>query len=210
MISNSAEPGLSPASKERSRKIVCAMRALLIEKGYAATSLDDVIARVGGSRRAIYDAFDGKAGLFRAVLQEVVSEVSAPGAPPWDKTVQPRTWLIETGTEFTMGMLRPEVIAIFGEMIATRGLDHAEMEELWKAGPGRFRRRLADWLREQDSLGRLTVSDPEAVARVLPEMMCGAPRLELLMRRRDKMDREEVKAHVASAVDLVLNGLKPR
>ena len=48
---------------------------LFVEKGFAATRLDDVAARAGVSKGTLYLYFDSKEALFRAVIQEGVVPV---------------------------------------------------------------------------------------------------------------------------------------
>jgi AcrR family transcriptional regulator len=76
-----------------------ATRALLIdvarqsftERGYAATSIDDIIQQAGVARGALYHHFSGKEALFRAVYETVEGEVvtrvleaAAAETSPWD------------------------------------------------------------------------------------------------------------------------------
>ncbi|MBV8166473.1 MAG: TetR/AcrR family transcriptional regulator [Alphaproteobacteria bacterium] len=62
------------APAERPREILAAALALFVEKGFAATRLDDVAARAGLSKAAIYLYFADKTALFQGVVrQEVIS-----------------------------------------------------------------------------------------------------------------------------------------
>ena len=59
--------------------LVAAARELFGEHGYADTSIDEVVARAGLTKGAVYHHFDGKEGLFRAVFEQVHSEVTDTG-----------------------------------------------------------------------------------------------------------------------------------
>ena len=76
-----------------------ATRALLIdvarksftERGFAATSIDDIIQEAGVARGALYHHFSGKEALFRAVYESVegevvtrVMEAAASETSPWE------------------------------------------------------------------------------------------------------------------------------
>jgi len=69
----------SPAPRWRRRKnarpgeIVAAALQVFAEKGYAAARLDDIAARAGVSKGALYLYFETKAALFRAVVDEAVA-----------------------------------------------------------------------------------------------------------------------------------------
>jgi AcrR family transcriptional regulator len=66
-------------------------RRRFTERGYAATSIDDVIQQAGVARGALYHHFAGKEALFRAVYETVEGEVvarvieaAAAQTSPWD------------------------------------------------------------------------------------------------------------------------------
>ena len=61
------------------------------ERGYAATSIDDIIQQAGVARGALYHHFSGKEALFRAVYEQVegevvarVMEAAASQTSPWE------------------------------------------------------------------------------------------------------------------------------
>ena len=60
------------APTERPGEIIDAALALFVEKGFAATRLDDVAERAGLSKAAIYLYFANKTALFQGVIQQAV------------------------------------------------------------------------------------------------------------------------------------------
>lgn len=60
------------APEARPQEILDAALALFVEKGFAATRLDDVAARAGLSKAAIYLYFKDKTALFEGVIQQAV------------------------------------------------------------------------------------------------------------------------------------------
>jgi AcrR family transcriptional regulator len=59
------------------RQLVDVARQLFTERGYAGTSIEDIIERAGVARGALYHHFPGKDALFAAVYQVVQAEVAA-------------------------------------------------------------------------------------------------------------------------------------
>jgi AcrR family transcriptional regulator len=57
--------------------LIAVARELFTERGYAGTSIEDIIERAGVARGALYHHFPGKGALFAAVYQEVQAEVAA-------------------------------------------------------------------------------------------------------------------------------------
>ena len=60
------------APTERPGEILEAALALFVEKGFAATRLDDVAGRAGLSKAAIYLYFEDKMALFQGVIRQTV------------------------------------------------------------------------------------------------------------------------------------------
>lgn len=57
-------------------QVVLTARGLFTERGYAGVGLEEVAARAGVTRGAVYHHFTSKAGLFEAVLAAVQREVA--------------------------------------------------------------------------------------------------------------------------------------
>jgi AcrR family transcriptional regulator len=86
---------MSPTQQERreatTTALVEAARDLFAHDGYAATSLDAIVAKAGVTKGALYHHFAGKRELFAAVfaaeqekLSEVVAAAYARHEDPWD------------------------------------------------------------------------------------------------------------------------------
>ncbi len=63
----------------RPSELTAAALSLFVEKGFAATRLEDVAVRAGVSKGTLYLYFDSKEALFKAVIQEGVVPVVAEG-----------------------------------------------------------------------------------------------------------------------------------
>ncbi|MDP3538459.1 MAG: TetR/AcrR family transcriptional regulator [Azonexus sp.] len=75
---------MSPVSQPRKRRkearpseLTAAALGLFVERGFAATRLEDIAARAGVSKGTLYLYFDSKEALFKAVIQEGVVPVIA-------------------------------------------------------------------------------------------------------------------------------------
>ncbi len=71
---SSAPSPLAPPRRRRKdarpSELTAAALELFVDKGYAATRLDDVAARAGVSKGTLYLYFDSKEALFKAVVEE--------------------------------------------------------------------------------------------------------------------------------------------
>src|SRR5918993_1503260 len=60
----------------RREAILEAARDLFLEKGYEATTLNDIVGRSGGSLATLYEMFEGKPGLLRALVGDRCAQIS--------------------------------------------------------------------------------------------------------------------------------------
>ncbi|HET7487151.1 MAG TPA: TetR/AcrR family transcriptional regulator [Acidimicrobiales bacterium] len=70
-------PGTTRAARAAGTRshLVAVGRELFAERGFAATSTEELVARAGVTRGALYHHFAGKQELFRAVFAEISEEV---------------------------------------------------------------------------------------------------------------------------------------
>ncbi|THF61757.1 TetR/AcrR family transcriptional regulator [Pseudothauera rhizosphaerae] len=124
----------------RPQELTAAALSLFVEKGFAATRLDEVAARAGVSKGTLYLYFDSKEALFKAVIAEgVVPAIEAGEAMLERHADDPVTllrgflyewWALIGSTELggipklMMSEARnfPEVAAYYHETVIRRGL----------------------------------------------------------------------------------------
>jgi len=82
---------VDPSTSRRQRRkqarpaeLTAAALSLFVEKGYAATRLDEVAARAGVSKGTLYLYFDSKEALFKAVITEGIVPVMEKGEALFD------------------------------------------------------------------------------------------------------------------------------
>ncbi len=63
------------AARATRNALVAVARELFASRGFAATSLEDLTARAGVTKGALYHHFGSKEGLFRAVLEQIEADV---------------------------------------------------------------------------------------------------------------------------------------
>jgi AcrR family transcriptional regulator len=107
---------------------------MFLERGYEALSLDELIARAGGSRRNIYDNFGGKEGLFIEAVTRLCQEMAEPmEALPLENGDLAVT-LRSFGTALLTIVLTPRTIALHRLMVA-EGQRFPELAQaVWRAG----------------------------------------------------------------------------
>src|SRR5205809_951508 len=56
--------------------LIATARLLFAERGYADVGTEEIVRAAGVTRGALYHHFEGKSGLFRAVFEQVESEIT--------------------------------------------------------------------------------------------------------------------------------------
>ncbi|HWG06359.1 MAG TPA: TetR/AcrR family transcriptional regulator, partial [Beijerinckiaceae bacterium] len=108
-------PGGRPTRTEaerRHRDLLASARRLFLDKGWDATSIDEISRVSGIAKRFIYARYADKAALFIGVIENYVAEqigaLQSPSPPPADI----ETGLVEFGAQLLERALQPEAIAI--------------------------------------------------------------------------------------------------
>ncbi len=190
------------AVDERRNAILKAAKALFLKQGYAATSLEQVVAKSGGSLATVYQLFGNKQGLWRALVTEVSEQISA---PLLDHSVDVRTTLIEMGLRLVEIDGSPEVAGGI-RLIMAEGGGYPELAKtLFEEGPEAGRRLLANYLTAENAADRLSVPD----AALAAEQFCCLVGGDRLLRNACGVPKhappDQERRRVEAAVDLFLN-----
>jgi AcrR family transcriptional regulator len=138
--------------------------------GYARASIDVIAAEAQVSSRTIYNHFQDKAGLFRAVIQDSAQRVAAAQLAIVDRYLRKVTDLEADLVEFGIAWRTPmpdyaEHSALVRQVNAEAGHIPQEAIDAWQeAGPLAVRRALADRLAALADEGLLRVDAPMRAA----------------------------------------------
>jgi AcrR family transcriptional regulator len=193
-------------SDARRRAIIGVARDVFISRGYAAASMSEIAARLGGSKGTLYNYFRSKDELFAAVMDETCDNMLAfmdalPEAGP-DGTV--RETLIELGVTFLSSLMRDELIAIQRVVIAEVDRFPELGRLFYETGPARGVRRFTDYFERVIAAGRLPPNDPNEVGQRLKDLVMSSVYWRRLWGVIATPSREELHAHVARSVDIFL------
>ena len=120
------------ARKEAKRgKLLSAARAAFREKGYAATTIDDIIARVGGSRGTIYIYFGSKLALFETIVREEAERFSQTLARALSQTKGSEADIHDVAEQLFLHATNEETIGLLRMVIAERG-QYPEIGEIYR------------------------------------------------------------------------------
>jgi AcrR family transcriptional regulator len=86
MSSQAAEPSPSPRRQRTRERLIAAAREIIAQKGFQAATLDEIAARAGLTKGAVYDNFDSKDQLFMAVVLQASQDRLERFAWPTDRS----------------------------------------------------------------------------------------------------------------------------
>ncbi|MET3545358.1 TetR/AcrR family transcriptional regulator [Paenibacillus cellulositrophicus] len=187
-------------SEQTKRKIADAAHALFVQKGYKATSIEDIVAATGSSKGNIYYHFKSKEGLFLHLLEE------------WD-----REWELNWKQNEHLYKTTTEKLYAVAEQLAADDLNHP----LTKAADEFFHNeektsevesRMAEMkvkhlafnqnlLQEGIDRGEFMPGDAERLAAVLEAILLGANQLSR------RLNPEKTTLLYRDAVTVFLNGV---
>jgi AcrR family transcriptional regulator len=96
-------------SQRTTGRLLAEARRMFAEHGYAKASAEQIVAAVGVTRGALYHHFDGKKGLFRAVVEQVQTDINQRVRAAVDGLRDPVEVLITGNNEFLAACLDPDV-----------------------------------------------------------------------------------------------------
>jgi TetR/AcrR family transcriptional repressor of mexJK operon len=203
-----ATPPTSKRLAARREAFLAAAREVFQEKGYAAATLDDVIARSGGSRQTLYAQFGGKQGLFEAMVSDRCAAIFDLLSPTQIAARPPEDVLEEVGIRFLTAVTSPKGVSLFRLVVAEAPRIPEIAQRYWASGPGRTRALLAEYFDRQVERGVLHMKDTHAAAGYFVDMLPGMLRLQCALGLREPPTLREIKQIARDAVALFLHGCK--
>lgn len=196
---------LSGRAAARRRAMLDAGRELFLERGYAATTLADIVARSGGSLSTLYELFGNKRGLFEAILVDFTEQIMRPLGEA-EVSANPERGLYAVGRGYLEAILEPKAVG-WWRLVCSEAANVPDIAELLFSEAGTpLVRALARYLEAQAAAGRLRLDDPGRAARQFLELTRGELRQRALGGDARRPGAAEIDRQVRSAVDLFLYG----
>lgn len=195
-------------SDAKRRAIIDVARELFLSGGYAAASMSEIAARVGGSKGTLYNYFRSKEELFVAVMNDACEDILAfmdaiPAAASAGHSV--RDDLIELGVGFLARLTRDDqVIAMHRVVVAETGRFPELGRLFYENGPARGAQRFTEYFQRVIAAGRLPAGDPEELGQRLKDLVLSNIYMRRLWGVLEAPSQSELKAHVTRSVDIFL------
>ena len=200
MFSSSVAESSSPRTAQEDRLLDAATEVFL-EKGFSATSIDEVAAAAKASKITFYNHFGNKDELFETVVMRVNERIHKGFAAALEGDIS-----VEKGL---MSFARQMLTVLYsGEAIRLVRVLHSETERFpslgkvfEQAGPERGRKLLASFLLKKMAEGKLRKSDPDLAAEQFMHLALGELSRRMLLGLATA-SKEQIEKRLKSAVDV--------
>jgi len=180
------------------------------EKGFAATSMENVARRAGVSTKTVYRLIANKAALFEAMviyrIDYFVSAVNLSACHQQDVEVALCAALRVCGEL----ALDPEVVALQRMILAESEKFPEIVETFYKNAVRRTVGAMASFLKLQQKRGAISLDDADEAAGMLLGMMMYEPQRQSWFAKKPLPDRDAIAARAATCAALFLRGSRVR
>jgi AcrR family transcriptional regulator len=197
------------APAQRPGEIIDAALALFVEKGFAATRLDDVALRAGLSKAAIYLYFEDKTALFQGVVRQAVASNLGTVEAMLKAHRGPVAHLLPRILEFMAGRIDETPLPAIAKLVISESRAFPEIGRFYlKEVIGRGLPLLEGLIVRGIEQGEFRQVDPAMTVRSLigAMLLAGIWRTVFEPIGADKLD---VKALARHHADLMLHALRP-
>jgi AcrR family transcriptional regulator len=197
------------APAQRPGEIIDAALALFVEKGFAATRLDDVALRAGLSKAAIYLYFEDKTALFQGVIRQAVASNLGTVEAMLNAHRGPVAHLLPRILEFMAGRIEETPLPAIAKLVISESRAFPEIGRFYlKEVIGRGLPLLEGLIARGIEQGEFRKVDPAMTVRSIigAMLLAGIWRTVFEPIGADKLD---VKALARHHADLMLHALRP-
>jgi AcrR family transcriptional regulator len=201
------EPEAGRAELRRAAFLTAA-RDVFLEYGYEAANMAEIVKRAGGSLSTLYAQFGGKKGLFEAMIDARVTELTEQMHIELAAHAPLREGLRRIGEAFLFRQLQAESLDVFRLMVA-QAKKFPELAETWgKRAPEAVRRALAEYLMDRARAGEIRIANPDLAAAVFFDLVRARIQFRALLMPSYQPTDSEVRETVDRAVKVFLGGIE--
>ncbi|MBB4640504.1 TetR/AcrR family transcriptional regulator [Rhizorhapis suberifaciens] len=189
---------------ERRACILEVARRSFFENGYAATTMSEIAAKLGGSKGTLWSYFPSKEDLFAAVLDEATTEFKQQLVEILELHEDTRSTLFRLCIQFVTRVSRIEAIRLH-RLIHGEGGRFPELGRIfYERGPKSVKAMIADYLDQCIQEGSIRCVDTAVAANQLVALCMAGAHQKMLLNIVDAVPPEEIRTEAASAVDVFL------
>ncbi|MBR0755302.1 TetR/AcrR family transcriptional regulator [Bradyrhizobium jicamae] len=203
----SQPPRRGPRATKR-EDILEAGTKIFLERGFGATSMDEVAVQANVSKRTVYDYFESKEGLFAAVVQELCERITPPEFLAKETEENIEDVLKRFGEWFLTCIYSVEQINLF-QTVINDSRQFPEIGDMMFSGPvRRTQDAVAAYFAVQVRKGRLQLKDTSTAAALFIAMLKGDTHMKLLFGQSRGILQKEIRRNAFTTVKLFMDGAR--
>lgn len=183
-------------------RLLDAAQQLFLENGYGNLSLEALAREARVSLRTIYNQFDGKPGVFGALVKRCSDQFI--GGLKSDGDIQEA--LATFGTQFLFRITRPDVVRMRAILIGESPRFPDLAEQFYEHGPKHTLGHLTEFFRRHQQTGRVANIDPGFLADQYISALRGERLHRLQLGLEPTPDEADIEQWVRQVTALFLNG----
>jgi TetR/AcrR family transcriptional repressor of mexJK operon len=162
--------------------------------------MEEIAKSAGVSKQTVYSHFGNKQQLFTAAIDGRCDEYHlAPGRIQGSMYCE--EYLVSFCMQLSSLLTSEDAIGMFRVCVAEAG--QSEVGELfWKAGPGKIRTQLVQYLAEQNKLGNLKIDNIEIAADQLISMIVYEAQFRSVLGLQKTRSKTELKEYVSDCAKM--------
>jgi len=192
----------------RRRAFLDAARDVFLEQGYEAANMSEIVKRAGGSLATLYAQFGDKEGIFLAVLERRMKEVTDALEVELQAHTPVEEGLRRIGEQFAGKLVQPQSLELYRLIVGLAKKFPDMAQSFMKLGPNKVRVGLAAYLQDRADAGEIPQShDFEQLGSLFLDMVRSPLQSRALLDQSVRPTEAEVSESVERAVTLFLYGL---
>jgi AcrR family transcriptional regulator len=194
----------------RREAILDVAEEVFLEQGYAAASMSEIAARLGGSKGTLYNYFKSKDELFETYVQRrcVLNLEAVYGVAYEGESM--RETLARLGRIYLRRVLSEDNLRHFRLIIAEAERSPEVGRLFYEAGPGRGDQRLAQKMAEWTARGLIDAPDPMKAAHQFVGLCHNHYFKARLCNYVPELTDEQIETEVTAAIDTFLRAFGRR
>ncbi len=190
--------------ENRCQRFVEVAQALFLERGFAGTSVNEIVRRAGGSLSTLYAEFGTKDELFEAVMNRRAATMFTDIINSKSPAPDVATELMRLAKRIQAHMLSDDALAMYRLAVHEGPKFPAVRKAVLINGLQEFLQRLAGYFTKLRDDGRLQIDNPEVAAELFLTLVQGQLRTIAACGDAVSLTRRQRGDHIRRAVDAFL------
>ena len=193
-----------PKDPLKRQGIIDAATELFMLQGFTLTSMDAVARRADVSKLTIYNHFDNKADLFKAVIQYRCDCLAAPNNFFNVVKLPVAQALRQLASTLAALIYNPNALHL-QRIMYSEAIQHPEVIKIfYEAGPLRVKTAFAELLTEWHKQGQLDINDADKATEQFFSLLKGEVHTKAMMFLTANLNQQALDAHIQTTISAFL------